>query len=68
MKKTVATPLAPAAVGPYSQAVVAGNTIYVSGQLPLTPLPANLLGRVREQLHQIFKTSDIFLKKQDMTF
>ena len=37
MKQPIATPLAPAAIGPYSQAVEAGNTLYVSGQLPINP-------------------------------
>lgn len=35
MKKIIASPLAPKAVGPYSQAVEAGGTLYVSGQLPI---------------------------------
>ena len=37
MKKAIATPKAPAAIGPYSQAIEAGNTVYVSGQLPIVP-------------------------------
>lgn len=37
MNKSISTELAPAAVGPYSQAVEANGTIYVSGQLPLDP-------------------------------
>ena len=37
MKKAIATPNAPAAIGPYSQAIEAGNTVYVSGQLPIIP-------------------------------
>ena len=37
MKEIVATSNAPAAIGPYSQAVKAGNTIYVSGQIPIDP-------------------------------
>ena len=37
MKKAIATTQAPAAIGPYSQAIEAGNTIYVSGQLPINP-------------------------------
>ncbi|HQC43354.1 MAG TPA: Rid family hydrolase, partial [Verrucomicrobiota bacterium] len=56
MNKTVASPLAPAAVGPYSQAIVAGNTIYVSGQLPIDAVTGEFApGGVKEQLHQIFK-------------
>lgn len=37
MKEIVATPSAPAAIGPYSQAVKAGETLYVSGQIPIDP-------------------------------
>lgn len=37
MKKAIATTNAPAAIGPYSQAIEAGNTVYVSGQLPIDP-------------------------------
>ncbi len=37
-KTIISTPSAPAAIGPYSQAVRAGNTIYCSGQIPLNPI------------------------------
>ena len=37
MKKIINTPNAPAAIGPYSQAVQAGNTLYISGQIPINP-------------------------------
>ena len=37
MNRKIDTPSAPAAIGPYSQAIEAGNTVYVSGQLPLNP-------------------------------
>ena len=37
MKEVIATTNAPAAIGPYSQAIKAGNTVYVSGQLPIDP-------------------------------
>lgn len=37
MKEIIATPNAPAAIGPYAQAVKAGNTLYISGQLPIDP-------------------------------
>ena len=39
------TDKAPAAIGPYSQGIQAGNTIYVSGQIPIDPATANLPGR-----------------------
>ncbi len=37
MKKEIVTSNAPAAIGPYAQAILAGNTLYVSGQLPIDP-------------------------------
>jgi len=42
-KKIIRTSLAPSAIGPYSQAVVAGNLIFVSGQIPLDPATGNLI-------------------------
>ncbi len=41
---SIATPAAPAAIGPYSQAVVAGNLLFVSGQIPLEPESGELVG------------------------
>jgi len=37
MKKIISTELAPAAIGPYSQAVKVNDTVYISGQIPLDP-------------------------------
>jgi len=55
MKKIVASPKAPAAVGTYSQAVVADNTIYASGQLPIDPATEEFVpGGFKEQLTQVF--------------
>ena len=42
-KKIIRTSLGPSAIGPYSQAVVAGNLIFVSGQIPLDPATGNLI-------------------------
>ena len=44
MNTAVHTDLAPAAIGPYSQAIVAGNTVYVSGQLPIDPATGSFAG------------------------
>ncbi|MGS1078015.1 RidA family protein [Pseudoxanthomonas beigongshangi] len=43
-KQIIHTEQAPAAIGPYSQAVRAGNTVYFSGQIPLDPATGNLVG------------------------
>ena len=44
MNQTVHTDNAPAAIGPYSQAIKAGNTVYVSGQLPVDPKTGEFAG------------------------
>lgn len=44
MNTAIHTDHAPAAIGPYSQAIQAGNTIYVSGQLPIDPVSGNFAG------------------------
>ncbi len=53
--QTVQTDRAPAAIGPYSQAVVVDGWIYVSGQIPLDPETGDQeTGAVAEQTHQVF--------------
>ena len=52
----VATKLAPQAIGPYSQAVKAGNTVYLSGQIPLDPQTGELVtGDIEAQVRQVFE-------------
>ena len=51
--KTVETKLAPAALGPYSQAVVTGDFVYTSGQIPIDPQSGNIEAKdIREQAKQ----------------
>ncbi|MDN3451160.1 RidA family protein [Planococcus sp. APC 3906] len=52
--KFVATDKAAAAIGPYSQGVIAGNMFYSSGQIPLTPEGSMVEGAIAEQAHQVF--------------
>ena len=52
MNKTIATPAAPAAVGPYCQAKLCGNTLYTSGQLGLIPSTGELPQGVEAQAAQ----------------
>ena len=53
MNTAVSTEQAPAAIGPYSQAVQAGNTVYVSGQLPIDPATGAFAGEdIRAQTRQ----------------
>lgn len=55
-KQVIHTDKAPAAIGPYSQAVRAGNTVYLSGQIPLVPETMEIISEdVVEQTTQVFK-------------
>jgi len=51
--KIVSTTGAPAAIGPYAQAVRAGNLLYTSGQIPLTPAGELVTGTIEDQTHQV---------------
>jgi reactive intermediate/imine deaminase len=54
-KQPIHTPRAPAAIGPYSQAIKAGNTVYLSGQIPLEPKTMQLVtGDIRAETRQVF--------------
>jgi len=54
-KEPIHTPKAPAAIGPYSQAIRAGNTVYLSGQIPLNPVTMEIVkGDIRAQIRQVF--------------
>ena len=55
-KQYISTPLAPQAIGTYSQAVKTGNTVYLSGQIPLIPTTMELIDAdIAEQTRQIFR-------------
>ena len=56
MLKKVSTPKAPAAIGPYSQAVVAGNFLFASGQIPIVPATGEIAeGDIPVQAEQVMK-------------
>lgn len=56
MKQPIHTLDAPAAIGTYSQAIRTGNTIWLSGQIPIDPASGELLaGDIREQVRQVFR-------------
>ena len=55
--KTIATPSAPAAIGPYSQAIVCGDTLYASGQIPINPASGQIEAKdIAGQTEQACKT------------
>ena len=69
MKQPIATPLAPAAIGPYSQAVEAGNTLYVSGQLPINPATGQFAeGGNKELTAQSLTNMKAILEAAGMSF
>lgn len=56
MRQAVSTTSAPAAIGPYSQAVAAGGLLFVSGQLPLDPSTGQMAqGDIRDLTHQVMR-------------
>ena len=54
MKKTISTPDAPQAIGTYSQAVRAGDTVYLSGQIPLDPKTMQIVEGFDNQVRRVF--------------
>ena len=55
-KKQVNTKNAPAAIGPYSQAILAGDMLFASGQIPIDPATGNIVGDdIAAQAHQVLK-------------
>lgn len=68
MKKIIATKNAPAAIGPYSQAVQVGNMLFASGQLGLDPATGQFPeGAVKEQTEQAFKNVKAILAEAGLT-
>jgi len=63
MKKVISTAKAPAAIGPYSQAIQVGNLVYTSGQLPIDPATGNFPeGGIKEQTRQSLKNIQAILQ------
>jgi 2-iminobutanoate/2-iminopropanoate deaminase len=69
MRQAVSTPAAPAAIGPYSQAIRAGHLLFLSGQIPLDPATGKLVeGGVEAQTVQVFKNIEAILKAGGASF
>ena len=69
MKKIIFTALAPKAIGPYSQAVEANGTLYISGQVPIDPATGKLVeGSIHEQTEQVMKNIGAILEAAGYTF
>jgi 2-iminobutanoate/2-iminopropanoate deaminase len=68
-RQAVSTPNAPAAIGPYSQAIRAGNMLFLSGQIPTDPKTGALVsGGIEAQTHQVFKNIGEILKAGGASF
>ena len=69
MLKKVSTEKAPAAIGPYSQAIVNGNMLYTSGQIPIIPETGELVqGDITAQAEQVMKNLSAVLEAAGTTF
>jgi 2-iminobutanoate/2-iminopropanoate deaminase len=69
MKKIFTTSKAPAAIGPYSQAVEMRNTLYVSGQIPLSPQTGKIVeGDITAQTEQVLKNIGAILDVAGYSF
>lgn len=69
MKQIISTSNAPAAIGPYSQAVQVGNILYTSGQIAIDPQTGNLAGNtIEEQTKQVMKNLSAILEAAGYTF
>ena len=68
MKKVIATEHAPKAVGPYSQAIMTGDTLYVSGQIPVNPEDGTVKETIEEQSRQALKNVGEILKAAGMDY
>ena|SRR5215217_239033 len=69
MRHAVSTSSAPAAIGPYSQAIKAGNLLFLSGQVPIDPQTGNLVeGGIEPQTRQVFANIGEILKAAGATF
>ncbi len=68
-KKIINTTNAPAPIGPYSQAIVAGNTLYVSGQVAFDPASGNLItDSIQNETHRVMKNIEAILLEAGYSF
>lgn len=68
-KKVISTDKVPVAIGPYSQAILSGNTLYCSGQIAINPETGDLnTDTITEETHQVMKNISEVLKAADMDF
>ena len=67
MKKIISTPHAPDAIGPYSQAILAGGVLYTAGQIAIVPETGELdLSNITAETHQVMKNLESVLSAAEM--
>jgi len=68
-KKIINTKNAPAPIGPYNQAILAGNTLYISGQIPLDASTGAMKNKdIKEETHQVMQNLKAILQEAGMNF
>ncbi|OQD43107.1 RidA family protein [Croceivirga radicis] len=69
MKKIINTPNAPAPIGPYNQATLVNDTLYISGQIPIDPKTGELVsGDIKKETQQSMENLKAILTEAQMTF
>ena len=68
MKKIIATNNAPAAIGPYSQAVDLNGTLFISGQIPVNPATGEMPQGIEAQTRQVLKNIGAILEADGLTY
>lgn len=68
MKKIIATNNAPAAIGPYSQAVELNGTLFISGQIPVNPATGEMPQGIEAQTRQVLKNIGAILEADGLTY
>lgn len=67
--KVVSTTKAPAAIGPYSQAMITGNLVFTSGQIPINPATGDIIGTdIAQQAEQVMKNLGEVLKEAGVSY
>ena len=68
-KKVINTANAPSPIGPYNQAIIAGDTLYISGQICINPSTGNLKNKdIQEETHQVMQNLKSILSEAGMNF
>ena len=68
MKKIISTDNAPSAIGTYSQAILANDFLFISGQIPLDPKKMELVEGIDNQIRMVFKNVKEILKEANMSY